>query len=197
MKRWSEFELIVLVGIVALVVTFVQKGHLFESSEGDKAPPVVAVTEKDYEAWEVHFKTAQQAVHEKDFELAERELLAAEQLARLFPAGDKRLAETLDDMGLVYFSMGDPAKAMEVQGRAVAALLLSQGPNDPELDVYIQRFAWAHREAKSDSVLLRTPVEFLAAYNPGTSDARYMEESLRLRQDHNIALPGDSIEVNN
>ena len=64
-----------------------------------------------------------------------------------FPRGDIRAAETFDELGLAYFRLKDTKRAAEFQGRAVAALLLSQGPDARDLRVFVEHYGYANHES--------------------------------------------------
>lgn len=181
MKRWSEFELLILVGVVALAVSFFHSHEL----SGSETPPVTVLSQRDLSEWEHHYERAQRAIQEREFVFAEGELLEAERISRSFPAHDDRLAESLDDLGLVYFSLSKPKLAMQAQGRAVSALLLAKGPSASELSIYIERYGWARQRVQdASSTNPENPYDFLRAYDPGLPKWRYEREMGKLLEDY-------------
>lgn len=106
------------------------------------------------QAWQVDYNDGWAAIDQKDYETAESCLLRALSHAEHFESNDRRLAETLDDLGLVYFSLGHDYHAELMQGRAVVQLLLAKGFNDPDLPVFITRLGYilAHQN-QSDKLL--------------------------------------------
>lgn len=194
-KHWSEFELIALLAVVVLTVSHF---HRKEERPAATPTPVAAVDAipRDDTRWQSHFLLAGEAIGLKDWVRAEGELREAHREALLFPAHDKKLAETLDDLGLVYFSQGRLEDAVRVQGQAVASLLLARGPSEPELQLYIQRYQWAVKQL--DTQPPNVPVqayEFLAHYDPGMPAQRYQRELQRLRGDYEALGQTESLEA--
>jgi tetratricopeptide (TPR) repeat protein len=89
--------------------------------------------------WHTHQQDGWDAIRQKDYHAARVALQSALNEAEHFTATDRRLAETLDDLGLVYYSLGNDYEAEQMQGRAVAELLLARGPGDPDVAVFISR----------------------------------------------------------
>ncbi len=183
-KRWSEFELLALLVVVALSVSYF---HRTDSEPRNEPTPIPTAVDWEAKAaqWREHFQNANLAIEAKDWELAERELVVARALARTFPAGDRKLAETLDDLGLVYFSQAQPLRAAKIQGQAVSSLVLAAGPSDPEVKVYIERFGWAVKQLEFTADVPRPeqPFEFVLAFDPDLPEGRYKQEMGRLRNE--------------
>lgn len=191
-QRWT-FEILAILVVAALLTWFVQErepdaGIALAPDGSPKETLTVSETEDLKKQWADHYAIAQQFLEEKKYKAAKSELLTAHMIAVLLPAGDKSLAETLDDLGQVYFRMGKPGRAREYQGRAVAALLLAGGPQDPELDLYIKRYGWAHAEFARNSAkafaLIEEPHEFLAAFAPLVPPERFAQELAMLESDY-------------
>ena len=84
--------------------------------------------------WGESYRRGLGAIAREDFALAEREMCAALAAVRDAPARDWRFAETLDELGLIAFSLRDYELAERVQGAAIAEMLLAVGPRGEPFD---------------------------------------------------------------
>ncbi|MGE0488990.1 MAG: hypothetical protein AB7S38_07215 [Vulcanimicrobiota bacterium] len=94
------------------------------------------------QGWKQHFSQSFEAIRQEDYARAERHLEQARALAVDFPANDRSLAETYDDMGLLYYKTQRLEQCRQAQVSAITALLLAGGPEDPELELYLDRFGY-------------------------------------------------------
>ena len=116
-------------------------------------------------AWNRSYASGFRATGLGDWNQAEREFCQALEAARHFGPRDWRFAETLDELGLVYYSLGEYDDAEAAQGAAVAELLLALGPQEPrrtdaeavcdaaDLGQYVVRLGWVWaRQGRDDDV---------------------------------------------
>lgn len=103
--------------------------------------PILSVDQHN-QAWHVSHQDGWEAINRKNYRLAEKHLLLALQHAEDFESTDRRLAETLDDLGLVYFQLGNDYLAEQMQGRAATELLLTRGPSDPDIALFLTRLGY-------------------------------------------------------
>lgn len=101
-------------------------------------PPILSADQHN-QAWHINYQDGWEAINHKNYVLAEEHFLLALQHAEAFESTDRRLAVTLDDLGLVYFQLGNDYLAEQMQGRAVTELLLTRGPDDPDIAVFLTR----------------------------------------------------------
>lgn len=78
--------------------------------------------------WNKHYSDGHTAIRKGDYSFAEQEMCLALDQAINFGERDWRYAETLDELGLIYFMLGDFELSEKAQGAAVAELLLAIGP---------------------------------------------------------------------
>jgi tetratricopeptide (TPR) repeat protein len=176
-KQQFKIEFILVLLVVGFVVSLLQPRT--PTDQATAASTLFPLPDTNQEKlWEEHFGMAGLALKDNDFESARQHLEKARALAVDFPPGDRRLAETLDDLGLVYFSMGKPEQAAQIQGSAVAALLMSSGPDDPDLTIYMERYGWAVTKAAGNSSppTPKEPYRFIADHATGASNQRMVEE---------------------
>ena len=103
--------------------------------------------------WYALYDDAWEAIRNEDYALASKILQTALAHAEHFDTSDRRLAETLDDLGLVYFQLNNDFTAEMMQGRAVSELLLARGPGDPHVAVFITRLGMIYkRQGRSDTI---------------------------------------------
>lgn len=117
-------------------------------------------------AWNRSYANGFRATGLGDWNRAELEFCQALEAARSFGPRDWRFAETLDELGLVYYSLGEYHDAEAAQGSAVAELLLALGPQDrrppdaaeavcdaADLEQYVVRLGWVWaRQGRDDDV---------------------------------------------
>jgi len=128
-------------------------------------------------AWNRSYANGFRATGLADWNLAEAEFCRALEAARSFGPRDWRFAETLDELGLVYYSLGEYDDAEAAQGAAVAELLLALGPQDArlpgaeavcdaaDLGQYVVRLGWVWaRQGRDDGIesLRLRPYEIFA-----------------------------------
>ena len=109
-------------------------------------PATTPSLEERQQQWQQNFSQSFEAIRQGDFDKAERHLGEARALAADFPAGDRSLAETYDDMGLLYYKTQRIEDCKRAQASAITALLLAGGPDDPELSLYIDRLAYVSED---------------------------------------------------
>ena len=110
---------------------------------GCRTPAETITPHECEQLWHRHYQDAWESIRQKNFATAQGQLLLALQHAEHFEPPDKRLAGTLDDLGLVFYSLNNDGTAEQMQGRAVGELLLSRGVNDPKLMVLITRLGYS------------------------------------------------------
>lgn len=108
------------------------------------------------ERWNDDYRQGWQELEKGELDLAERSYCEALLSAMVFPDADIRFAETLDELGLVYFQSGEFAKSEAAQGAATAEILLALGPTAPgqtpeekqqyssSLEIYLGRLSWIY-----------------------------------------------------
>lgn len=150
-------------------------------------------------AWNTSYQEGFRTIAAGDYPTAEREMCRALFAARQFGPRDWRFAETLDELGLIAFQFGEFERAEQMQGAAVAEMLLAVGPSgEPphRLDtsegavmrsdcgsgvrVYTQRLGWVFAQLpgnRSVEKLQQAPWRvFSAGYLPLDADlARRLE----------------------
>jgi hypothetical protein len=164
-------------------------GALPEALPGDKANRL----------WNTSYLEGFRSIAAGDYPTAEGEMCRALFAARQFGPRDWRFAETLDELGLIAFQFGEFERAEQMQGAAVAEMLLAVGPGgEPphRLDtsdgavmrsecgsgvrVYTQRLGWVFEQLpgnRSIEKLQQAPWNvFSAGYLPQDADlARRLE----------------------
>ncbi len=95
--------------------------------------------------WNDAYQSGFQATRRGDHEAAKLSLCQALAAVQNSPADDWRFAETLDELGLVSYRQRDFETCVAMQGRAVAEILLAQGPDSPDVQMYIQRLIAAYK----------------------------------------------------
>ena len=159
-----------IVGLAVVVALLTGCGSLPTTPNRDQTEDRTA-----NQTWHDHHQQGWTAIQRQDFTAAEQHLLAALAIAEHFDSCDRRLAETLDDLGLVYFSLNNDHQAELMQGRAVGELLLAKGFRDPDLPTYATRlgYIFARQDRRDDLPPLdRQPYRIL--------ELGYLLENLRL-----------------
>lgn len=100
--------------------------------------------------WNDAYQAGFEATRRGDHEAAKLAMCQALAAVSNSPADDWRFAETLDELGLVFYRLRDYDTCVAVQGRAVAEILLAQGPDSPDVGKYVERLLFAD-EAWSSS----------------------------------------------
>ncbi|MEL7058751.1 MAG: hypothetical protein AAGN46_01870 [Acidobacteriota bacterium] len=128
--------------------------------------------------WNRDYRAGIEAIGVRDLDRAEALFCRSLQAARSFPAEDLRFAETLDELGLVFYLRADLENAEAMQGAAVTERLLSVGaPRGLEAEVsatsclssvgvYLKRLGWiAERQgwAEEHASWVAAPYRILAA----------------------------------
>jgi hypothetical protein len=166
-----------------------------ESGALSEAPP----GEDADRLWNTSYREGFRAIEAGDYPTAEGEMCRALFAARQFGPRDWRFAETLDELGLIAFQFGELERAEQMQGAAVAEMLLAVGPGGElprHLDasegvvmrpdcrsgvrVYTQRLGWVFEQLpgnRSAEELQQAPWRvFSAGYLPLDADlARRLE----------------------
>lgn len=97
------------------------------------------------QSWHAHYHDGWMAIRVGDHAQAQQHLTEALRHATHFDSADRRLPETLDDLGLVYFQLGKDFEAEQMQGQAVTELLLAKGARDPDLPIFIARLGYIYQ----------------------------------------------------
>jgi hypothetical protein len=135
--------------------------------------------------WNESYRRGFRALEREDYHDAEQHMCHALMAARGFGPRDWRFAETLDELGLIAFTLRDFDRAEHVQGAAIAEMLLAVGPHgEPFRDkdaseqapiredcrsgihVYTTRLGWIHDQVPgriATAELARTPWRIFAA----------------------------------
>jgi hypothetical protein len=117
--------------------------------------------------WNEAYRQGLLAIQEGQFLQAESSMCLALRAARRFDPRDWRFSETLDELGLIAFELRDFELAEQVQGAAIAEMLLAVGPHgeplgDADLSrnkhiredcrsgvrVYTTRLGWIHEQLR-------------------------------------------------
>ena len=149
--------------------------------------------------WNTSYQEGFRAIEAGDYVSAEGEMCRALFAARQFGPRDWRFAETLDELGLIAFQFGEFERAEQMQGAAVAEMLLAVGPGgelphrldasegavrrpdcSSSVRVYTQRLGWVFDQLpgnRSVEKLQQAPWRvFSAGYLPLDADlARRLE----------------------
>lgn len=107
-------------------------------------------------AWHEHFRAGFEAIETGALDQAHAEICAALLAAAGFEPRDWRFAETLDELGLIDYLLGDDDASAAAQASAVAEMLLAKGPRAAEVELYAARLAYplarAGRDAQAKSL---------------------------------------------
>lgn len=163
--------------ILLLLVAAAVLAHQYNLHQ--QPPPA----EPDAQLWAELMRQGNEAMKGNDFQAAELRFKEALAQAELFPAFDDKMAETLDDMGLLYFQTGQLERCLETQRSAVAALVLAAGPQDSRCRLFLERL---HYAAPEDSTYAKIsgPVKAIRSQDVETERAQVELRSLveRLEQ---------------
>ncbi len=184
-NRQKLFELAIVIGVVASVVVWYRGDSTFKEPAPERASVVYATATPAADAfndalpepmeihslWKSQFAAAQDALGQGDNKKAETYLLDA--LRSAPQAGDEALHETLDDLGLVCFRLGDYRRSAEFQSRAIeAAKKLKRPDREATVGLYESRYAQALAGLdQRDEALLalqRARVAYEMAYPAGS-----------------------------
>ena len=80
-------------------------------------------------SWNEAYRRGFNAIGRDEYDVAELEMCQALLAARRLGPRDWRFAETLDELGLIAFTLRDFELAEQVQGAAIAEMLLAVGPH--------------------------------------------------------------------
>ncbi len=97
-------------------------------TEGGATPEAPPEDDAD-RLWNTSYREGFRAIEAGDYPTAEREMCRALFAAGQFGPRDWRFAETLDELGLIAFQFGELERAEQMQGAAVAEMLLAVGPS--------------------------------------------------------------------
>lgn len=130
-----------------------------------EVPADVGTTSEAESRWNQSYRRGFRAVERGEYHVAEQEMCRALLAALRFGPRDWRYAETLDELGLIAFTLRDFDLAERVQGAAIAEMLLAVGPHgEPFRDqeasdqapirpdcrsgvhVYTTRLGWIHEK---------------------------------------------------
>lgn len=137
-KAKRKLEFVCILALVTVIAAFTS-GEI--PKEGD-------VREAEArELWEKLYKKGTDYIYLGKPERAVEPLSEAAKIAVNFPAGDRNLAETYDDLAQAYFRMKEYQKAEAAQGKAVAALVLAEGPDARDLSIFVERFGFATHQS--------------------------------------------------
>jgi hypothetical protein len=178
--RRRKLELLVVMAIVAFAVSQVRSPRGAVTPSADFTPGLTASPAGAPEAgqagpanaqWRALYDEAQAFLAQGDNPKAEARLVAALRLAPL--AGPEALHETLDDLGLVCFRLGEYQRCQDYQQRAIAAASeLAEPGRAATLGLYETRLATVlgAMEKREDalSALARAQGHYLEAYPAGS-----------------------------
>ncbi len=165
--------------------------HVAETGDGDllRGPP----RGDEDRLWNTSYREGFRAVQAGDYPSAEKAMCQALLVARHFDSRDWRFAETLDELGLIAYQFGEFERAEQMQGAAVAEMLLAVGPGgEPPkgegvradcssgVRVYMERLGWVFEQLPGNRSVAKLQKEpwrvFAAAYLP-------LDQSLSRRLD--------------
>lgn len=107
------------------------------------------------QSWYAHHHDGWLAIRAGDYAQAQQHLTEALRYAEHFDSVDRRLSETFDDLGLVYYQLGKDFEAEQMQGRAVTELLLAKGARDSDLPIFITRLGYIYqRQGRPSEITL-------------------------------------------
>ncbi len=116
-------------------------------------------TESSEASWNKHYRDGHSAIINGDLSLAEQQMCAALNQAKNFAERDWRFAETLDELGLIHFMLGQFNQSEKAQGAAVAELLLAAGPttmrqtSTRKVSIFIERLGRVYaKQERSDLI---------------------------------------------
>jgi hypothetical protein len=95
---------------------------------------MVDVAAGDEKIWNHAYRRGFRAIGRGEYDVAEREMCQALVAAQGFGPRDWRFAETLDELGLIAYELGDLELAERMQGAAIAEMLLAAGPHGEPLE---------------------------------------------------------------
>ena len=95
---------------------------------------MVDVAAGDERSWNRAYRRGFRAIGRGEYDVAEREMCQALVAAQGFGPRDWRFAETLDELGLIAYEMGDLELAERMQGAAIGEMLLAAGPYGEPLE---------------------------------------------------------------
>jgi len=159
--------------------------HCLETTSDDPRPKSALRTSDSESRWNQFYQRGFRAIERGDHDAAEQEMCRALLAAHRFGPRDWRFAETLDELGLIAFTLRDFDLAERVQGAAIAEMLLAVGPHGEPfrnksaseqapiredcrsgIRVYTTRLGWIHERVPgriTTSELGRAPWRTLAA----------------------------------
>ena len=126
--------------------------------------------------WNRLYRSGIDAIQDGDLAAAEIDFCRALAAARAFAPADIRFAETLDELGLVNYLIGDDEGAEAMQGAAAAEMLLALGPPAEDLAaaaaescrssvaIYMTRLGWIfERQGRREEIrpLMQQPYRVL------------------------------------
>ena len=137
---------------------------------GPQEVPTLVQTSANHH-WKSLFDEAQMALNQGDNARAEAQLVAALKLAPR--AGESALHETLDDLGLVCYRLGEYQRSADYQRQAVeAARQLPSPQSSPVVALYESRYALAlealDQRSEALAALDRAETAFKEAYPAGS-----------------------------
>lgn len=108
-------------------------GHCLEYGSQADSPEDASGTGNAETRWNEAYLAAFRTIERGEYGFAESRMCQALLEAREFGARDWRFAETLDELGLIAFELRDFELAEQLQGAAIAEMLLSVGPSGEPL----------------------------------------------------------------
>lgn len=121
-----------------------------ELSAGEFDPAPARATPEPDSRWNEFYRGGIEAVERGAYADAEAGMCRALLVAREFGPRDWRFAETLDELGLIAYSVRDFELAERMQGAAIAEMLLAVGPHgEPFRDVGPSEQAPIRRDCRS------------------------------------------------
>lgn len=147
----------ILIGMRIVIVALLL-GSLFGVTAAADAPArwipehcrTTIVTDSVNNGWNDSYRQGLLEINAGQFVQAESSMCLALQSARRFEARDWRFSETLDELGLIAFELRDFQLAEQMQGAAIAEMLLAAGPGgEPLRDADLSRHRNIHEDCRS------------------------------------------------
>jgi hypothetical protein len=159
--------------------------HCLEIATDDPRTELSGKASEAEARWNQAYRRGFRAIERREYDVAEQQMCRALFAASRCGPRDWRFAETLDELGLIAFTLRDYDLAERVQGAAIAEMLLAVGPHGepfrdqdaseqapirPDcrsgINVYTTRLGWIHERVSgriTTSELGRAPWRIFAA----------------------------------
>lgn len=132
--------------------------------------------------WNDAYREGFRAIERGDYHAAQEQMCRALLAARESGPRDWRFAETLDELGLIAFELGDLDRAERMQGAAIAEMLLAVGPHGEPIGEHEASHAAAIRkDCRSGIRVYTTRLGWILERVPGrTTTAELLEAPWRI-----------------